>query len=156
MLLPRIARILTWVTIGLAPLRRALGGEPITVALTLTERKGAGPEQQLGENLLALADLAVQSDKSLAVVERRQIASVIQEQVLDRSPRADPQLQLGKLLTADYLAMLEMLPREQGTPKAWGSPRRVPAAGRTNPRARCRSSRSCSVPAWSSCWPSWT
>ena len=92
---------------------RTLAAEPATLALTLTRPQEAA-ERPLGEKLLSLVELDLQSSKSLAIVERRQIDLIVQEHVLDRSQKIDPQLQLGKLLTADYLAMLEFLPAETG------------------------------------------
>ena len=53
----------------------------------------------------------------MAVVERRQIDLAIQELVLDRSRPGDSQLQLGKLITADFLVMFEVVPPEKDSPK---------------------------------------
>ena len=95
----------------------ASGAEPTTVALTMTKPATAGKDPQLAENLLTLVELAVQADKSLAVVERRQIELVIQELVLSQTRPENSQLELGKLITADFLVMLELLPpdKESGT-----------------------------------------
>ena len=103
---------------------RARAAQPTTLALTLTRSQDAA-DKQLGEKLLSLVELDLAADKSLAIVERRQIDLIVQEHVLDRSLAGDPKLQLGKLLTADDLAMLEFLPAEMGQPA--GKPAEKPA-----------------------------
>ncbi len=86
----------------------ALGAEPTTVALTATLRPDEPQaKKQLTESLLALVELAVQADTGLAIVERRQIDLVLQEQVLNQARPSEATLQLGKLVTADLLVMLE-------------------------------------------------
>ena len=90
-----------------------LVAEPATLALTLTRPDDAATGD-LGEKMLSLVELRLGADKSLAIVERRQIDAVTQEHVLDRSRPRNPQLQLGKLLTADVLAMLEFAAPSRG------------------------------------------
>ena len=113
----RLELIILLVRFGIA--RPATGAEPTSVALTMTRPAEATKDLELAEHLLRLVELAVQADKSLAVVERRQIDLAIQELVLDRSRPGDSQLQLGKLITADFLVMLELLPPEKDSPKPW-------------------------------------
>ena len=96
------------------------GRRAATVALTMTRPAAAGKDQQLAENLLTLVELAIQPDKSLAVVERRQIELVIQELVLSQTRPENSQLELGKLVTADFLVMLELLPPDKDSPAPWG------------------------------------
>jgi hypothetical protein len=100
----------------------SVAAERTTIALTSTRPGGmSAADQQFVENLATLMDLAVQSDESLAVVERRQIDLAIQELALSRARSADQSLQLGKLVTADLLVMLELRPsddKENSKPSA--------------------------------------
>jgi len=91
------------------PMDVARAAERTSVALTATVLpQAAAQDQKLAENLLALIELEVQSAPTLLVVERRQIDLAISELLLDRSRPARRQLNLGKLITADILAMLEL------------------------------------------------
>ena len=94
-----------------------------SVALTLTQTPEAA-QQKLGE-AFAVAGRAATA-KRPGAGDRRTAADrcqSTQEHVLDRSRRRDPQLGLGKLLTADVLAMLEFAGPEPGQKagKPWGA-----------------------------------
>ncbi len=115
---------------------RARAAQPSTLSLTLVKPQAAA-DGQLGEKLLSLVEFDLAADKSLAIVERRQIDLIVQEHVLDRSLAGDLKLQLGKLLTADDLAMLEFLPAETGQPA--GKPAEKPTENLTGkPMVRLR------------------
>ncbi|HTU25766.1 MAG TPA: hypothetical protein VMF30_10230 [Pirellulales bacterium] len=98
----------------------AVAAAPTSIALTMTRPADGAPQQNLAENLLTLVELAVQAEGGLTIVERRQIDLALQELVLDGSRPADAQLKLGKLITADNLAMLELLPPDKGDKTPWG------------------------------------
>ncbi|MFM9961817.1 MAG: hypothetical protein ACKV2Q_11400 [Planctomycetaceae bacterium] len=89
--------------------RSAVAAERTSIALTTAT---ANPYQQLAENLIVLVEANVLADDSLAVVERRQIDLAMQELALSRTRSADESLQLGKLVTADLLVMLELRPSD--------------------------------------------
>src|SRR5262245_56120091 len=80
--------------------------ERTSVALTVTA--SAKADRQLAESLIALVESNLLADESLSVVERRQINLAMQELALSRTRSADESLQLGKLVTADLLAMMEL------------------------------------------------
>ena len=88
--------------------RTALAAERTSVALTVTA--AAKSDRQLAEGLIALVESHVLADESLSLVERRQIDLALQELALSRVRSADELLQLGKLVTADLLVMLELRP----------------------------------------------
>src|SRR5262245_20165162 len=80
-----------------------------TVALTTTTNSAvADAGDELANSLAALLEVQLLADDSLSVVERRQIELALQELALSRSRTAADSLQLGKLVTADVLVMLEL------------------------------------------------
>ncbi len=83
----------------------AMAAERTSIALTSASSE---PDRKLAESLIVLLETQVLADDSLTVVERRQIELAIQELALSKSRSADESLQLGKLVTADLLVMLEL------------------------------------------------
>ncbi|MFT5327584.1 MAG: hypothetical protein ACI8P0_005476 [Planctomycetaceae bacterium] len=84
-----------------------------TVALTIAVSKGADAEnRELATSLLALLEAEVAQDSRLSVVERQQIDLVLHELALsvDLSKSSEKQLRLGKLINADLLLAMELLP----------------------------------------------
>ena len=84
-----------------------------TVALTIAVSKGADAEnRELATSLLALLEAEVAQDSRLSVVERQQIDLVLHELALsvDLSKSSEKKLRLGKLVNADLILTMELLP----------------------------------------------
>ena len=89
-----------------------------TVALTIAVPKNAVAEdRELATSLLTLLELEVAQDSRMSVVERRQIDLVLHELALsvDLSKSSEKKLRLGKLVNADLLLTMELLPPEKGS-----------------------------------------
>ena len=95
--------------------RTAVAAQRTSVALTVTAVAKA--DRQLAEGLIALVESNILADESLSLVERRQIDLAMQELALSRARSADESLQLGKLVTADLLVMLELRPSAENADK---------------------------------------
>ncbi|MBC7822113.1 MAG: hypothetical protein IAG10_34950 [Planctomycetaceae bacterium] len=113
--------LLIFVALGsamLLPKGVAAAAAKTTIALTTTRIAGADPaNHNLTDSLVALLELQLLADDSLSVVERQQIELAMQELALSRTRSADESLQLGKLVTADLLVMLELRPSDKKTDK---------------------------------------
>ncbi len=113
-----MSRVLLLFVLGCGPLlglcRPTAAAERTSIALTTAS---AEPDRKLAESLIVLVETQVLADDSLAVVERRQIELAMQELALSRTRSADESLQLGKLVTADLLVMLELRPSDKKTDK---------------------------------------
>ena len=96
----------------------AVAAQRTAIALTVTRTAGAAePHHKLADSLSALMELQILEEDALAVVERQQIELAIQELALSKTRSADESLQLGKLVTADLLVMLELQPPENKSNK---------------------------------------
>jgi tetratricopeptide (TPR) repeat protein len=87
-----------------------------TVALTIALPADADTEnRELASSLLTLLEAEVAQDNRLSVVERQQIDLVLHELALsvDLSKSSEKKLQLGKLINADLLLTMELLPPEK-------------------------------------------
>ena len=105
-----MSRVLLLIVLGCGSLVEwcvpMMAAERKSIALTTSS---AGSVQKLAETLIVLVEAQVLADDSLAVVERQQIELAMQELALSKTRSADESLQLGKLVTADLLVMLELL-----------------------------------------------
>jgi len=70
---------------------------------------------EAGQNVLALADAALSADTNIALVERREIERVLQEQKLMHCglSEAEQAVTVGRLLGAQIFASLETVPNEK-------------------------------------------
>lgn len=94
---------------------RASVPKKTTVALTVTLPLDADAEcRELAASLLTLLELRVSQDGRVSVVERQQLDSVLHELALsvDLSKVSEKKLRLGKLVNADLLLTMELLPRQ--------------------------------------------
>ncbi|MBS0203017.1 MAG: hypothetical protein JSS49_08985 [Planctomycetes bacterium] len=76
-----------------------------TVAGTDSTKKS---DRDLAARLIALVEMDVLADDTLAVVERQQLDAALQQLALSRERSTDESLRLGKLMNADVLVMLEL------------------------------------------------
>lgn len=86
-----------------------------TVALTVAVPKDTSAEnRELATALLTLLEAEVGQDGRLSVVERQQLDLVLHELALsvDLSKSAEKKLRLGKLVNADLILTMELLPQE--------------------------------------------
>ena len=113
-----MSRVLLLIVLGCGSLVEwcvpMMAAERTSIALTTSS---AGSVQKLAETLIVLVEAQVLADDSLAVVERRQIELAMQELALSKTRSADESLQLGKLVTADLLVMLELRQSEKKSVK---------------------------------------
>ena len=83
--------------------------EKTSIALTTTVTGTVSEfDRSLAATLVSFIESAILEDDSIVVVERQQLESVLQELTLNQLRTADESLQLGKLVTADLLVMLEL------------------------------------------------
>jgi curli biogenesis system outer membrane secretion channel CsgG len=87
-----------------------------TVALTVAVSKGASAEErELATSLLTLLEVEAAQDGQLSVVERQQIDLALHELALsvEQSKLSEKKLKLGKLVNADLILTMELLPRKK-------------------------------------------
>ena len=90
--------------------------EKTTVALTVAVSKDAtAVDRELATSLLTLLEVEVAQGGQISVVERQQLDLALHELALsvDVSKSSEKKLRLGKLVNADLLLTMELLPREQ-------------------------------------------
>lgn len=90
--------------------------EDTTVALTIAVPTTVTAEdQEVATSLLAFLEAEVSQDTDMSVVERQQIDLVLHELALsvDLSKSAEKKLRLGKLINADLILTMALLPREK-------------------------------------------